>query len=648
MTLITGSLALGSGTSAAFVELVGNGYARQTISFSTYRGSQSGTFYNDQQVGFTASADWLPITQIGVVDAFGTLVFFWQKDSRVLVVAGNSYGVSAKGLQITLEDVASKPSASFTYPIGSIIGHASNNNNIVSACDLSVVAGALATYQFSGTIAPSHGGTGAISITQAPYNCSVSNPDNASGLQAAINAAITAGVPLFIPAAQTGSGYKYTAPLTISGNLTIIGNSITQNWAGGINVPLGSPPLSGSLLCPSSNGSDAIVITGTSTQVNIRDIGILFQTPFVGTGDGIHYVPGQDVQGLSGSRWDNVYVYGHDGNHYAVNLTNPLLNTFSEIYSYGGGVLKLYGNASTTNYYGNCVFIHVYGQVVVGGSANGFDLQANGPQRINLNIFIRPQAIIDSIPGIYPAGNPPTSAQYIWYQDDNVQTTSVIAPDIETNLGSSMRLGAQGANNYFDWSGLGTDSANIYASAWTTNGIMYGPRTKTFTDTTSSGAGGNTGIFAFPSTHVNASNVTVYPVLATLYVSPPISGTNVSATRISAIYATGEIFTTSDLGATGGAFISGGTINLNQNSNFAVNIGTGSTTSTVSIGGANNNVTIGKTTAIGTTQTVGFPIIPTMAGAPTGVVAAGAMVFDTTNSKLMISTGSGWKGVVVS
>ncbi len=495
---------------------------------------------------------------------------------------------------------------------------------------------------------PAHGGTGAISITQAPYNASTGAADNTTAIQAAINAAVAAGVPLLVPADPSGGCYKYTPPLTISNNISVQGNYVVESWGGGINVPLNNPPLLGSVLCPSANGSDAIDIVGTSLAVNISDLGILFQTTLgqggTTTGDGIHYVPAQNVQGLSGSLWRNVKVYGHDGNHYAFNLTNPLLDTFINAYSYGGGVFKFYGNASSTNFYGNSTCVQCYGQVIVGGTANGFDIEANASQRINLMTFIRPQAIIDNVAGVSPVSNPPTSAQSPWFADTNVQTITTQAVDFETNVGASITMASAGNNNVIDFAGGGLGNlAGINSPAWGTNGILYGPKTRTFTDTTSSGATGNTGMFVIPGTHVNdAVGATTYAVLASLYVAPPICGTNCSATINAAIYATGQIYSTGAMTAQQGAFLSGGTINLNQNSNFAVNIGTGSTTSTVAVGNANNLVTLGKAgTAQPTTATVGFPVIPTVAGAPTGVVSAGAVVADTTNSKICVSMGGG-------
>ena len=437
------------------------------------------------------------------------------------------------------------------------------------------------------------------------------NTDNGTAIGNAITAAVAAGVPLLIPASSTTACYGYTPPLTISGNLQIIGNSVTEQWGGGINVPLTTPQLIGSVLCPAANGSDAIDISGTSLSVPISDLGILWQQQLgssgTTTGDCIHYVPSSNVQGLSGSLWKNVKCYGHDGNHYAFNLTNPLVDTFIETYSYGGGVFKLYGNASSTNYYGNSVLVHPYGQVIAGGSANGFDIEASGSQRINLMSLIRPQAITDNVPGVSPPSNPPTSSQSPWYLDQNVQTIVTQAPDFETNVNSSITLGSAGNNNVIDYSGGGLGNVtNINAAAWGVNGILFGPRTRTWTDTTSSGATGNTGIFVIPGTHVNATNSSTYAVLASLYVAPPICGTNCAATSLNAIYATGQISTTSSVAATGGAFLSGGSVNLNKNSSTnTTEIGDGTTSGTVTIGGGSNTTTIGSTLSITGVSTSG-------------------------------------------
>src|SRR6185437_4826499 len=236
-----------------------------------------------------------------------------------------------------------------------------------------------------------------------------------TAIQSAINAAVAAGVPLYIPSGGS-SCYKYTAPLTISGNLTIVGDSVSGNWPGTfqIDAPAGTPALLGSVLCPTSNGSDAIDISGNGLSVNIHNLGILFQTLYTGTGDGIHYVPTGTNQGLSGSVWENVLVFGHDGSHYAVSLQNPIYNSLFHIQGYGGGLLNLFGN-STTQHFGNSSWIEFYCNLYVAGTASCFKIGASQTQALNLEGFFRPQANINnlSIGGV----TPPTAAQLIWNQD---------------------------------------------------------------------------------------------------------------------------------------------------------------------------------------------------------------------------------------
>lgn len=434
-----------------------------------------------------------------------------------------------------------------------------------------------------------------INITSFPYGASATASDNATALQSAINAAVAANVPLYIPAPSSGC-YKYTAPLTISGNLSIIGDWVAGNWNNNINVPTGTPPIVGSVLCPSSNGSNAINVVVAGLTINVSNIGILFQTPFSGTGDGFHYIATGVGQGLSGAYWNNVVVYGHDGNHYAYNWQNAIYGQFNFLQSYGGGGLNLYGNSPSGNY-GNQVFDEFYSQVVTGGSANGVQLVASQAQALNLITFIRPQVIVEGSSGV-SSGNPPTSSQSIWVEDQNVRNIRKIGVDWETSVASSLTLGAAGYGNVSDFEGGFTDALNINAAAWGVNGILMQYPTRYVNDTTSSGAGVNTAMFAFPGTHITASSATTYPIMTTLYVGPPICATNTTCTRLDAIYANGEIYASGDLTTAGGMFITGNS-QINHNAGNTTQIGDGTTSGAVTIGGASNLVTFGGETVAG-------------------------------------------------
>jgi hypothetical protein len=397
--------------------------------------------------------------------------------------------------------------------------------------------------------------------------------DDTAALQAAINAAITAGKPLYIPVGL----YKYTPPLTVSGNLSIVGAWVAGNWASGnINVPTGTPPLIGAVLYPASNGQDAISLSNASISLNLRDIGILFQTPFVGTGDGIHYIPGSTDPGLTDFRWDNVMVYGHDGDHYAANLQNPILGLVSKFFTYGGGAMKLHGTHASRNF-GNMTVSQLMGQVIVGGSAHGVMLSASRAQCLNLIVFVRPQTLVNNQSGVTPVGNTPTTAQNMWNEDGNVTNIRKIGADWETNISANLVLGGAQYGNDNDWPGIFTNPGTISSPAWGAKGILGGIQTRNFIDTTSSGAVGDTAMFSLPASQISASSATTYAVLATLYVQPPTQGSNVTATKLRAIYANGAIETSSSLSCAG-------SLTANGTSSLIGNVGIGKSTSTTAIG----------------------------------------------------------------
>jgi hypothetical protein len=546
------------------------------------------------------------------------------------------------GLLLSLLSGIANSQVTKTYPANTVLG-----NNTGSRAPATALTSLPASVASIGQ---------AINITNPTYGASTSGSSaaNQTAIQAAINAAISAKVPLYIPAAS--ACYNYTAPLTINGNLAIVGDYVAGNWSGGINVPLGSPVLVGSVLCPSSNGSDAIDITGASQVVTIENLGIIFQTPFSGTGDGIHYVPAS-TQGLSGSVWKHVEIYGHDGNHYAYNFANFIYDTFIELNSYGGGGFNLHGGGVTNAQYGNSTFIEPYVNVLTGGSANGYTLTStSSTQKINLLTFIRPQANTNNTNGL-SSGNLPTNAQYIFSQDANTTGVRLIGADLETNVSSPALFNwASGSHNDYDMFGMFSSAASWNSPAWGQAGPWSpNPSLVTINDTTSSGTVATMATFSPPAMHITASSATTYTVGATLYVSPPIAGTNVSITRNDAIYATGEIFTTSDLGASGGAFITG-TVNLNKNNSAVTEIGDGTDSSLVTIGGGSNGVVVNgnqsgyvKNTALISTgtkfTTSACSISATSGGAAAGTFTLGAnscTAVITINGATGLAAPTGW------
>lgn len=400
--------------------------------------------------------------------------------------------------------------------------------------------------------------------------------DNATAIGNAITAATAANVPIYVPS-NSSSCFGYTAPLTISAtNLRIVGDYVSENSNNGINGPLGTPALIGSVLCPSPNGSDAIDITGTSPSIDIENIGILFQTAFVNTGHGIDANPpntsSTNEVGLIGSLWNNVKVYGHDGNHYAFYQQNPINNTMLHLTSYGGGGIYVNGTSHNGKNYGNTTFIDAFLQAYIGGKSNVINISAGASSALNLITFIRPQAFTDSgwCTQAVCTSNPVQAAQNTLYVDTNTKWVRVLAPDFETSVGSSAVFSNPGGTNVFDAQfGLVNNQSQ---PDWGTQGFYGGGQNVTVTNTTSSGTVAIEATQSVPPITMNAASATTVTNLTSLYVPLATAGTNVTATNQTSITAQGNI-------SSSGLYNFGGSLNLWGNTsvilgNFS-NSGTG-------------------------------------------------------------------------
>ncbi len=223
--------------------------------------------------------------------------------------------------------------------------------------------------------------------------------DSTAALQAKINACPSGG-SVYLPAGT----YKITSPLVIPASMTLTGASLVPTFTprssgGSLNAPT-SPRLAGAVLNVTAAGVDAIQVTASALSVHFANLGILFASGLASTGHGIYsatattYNGGIDT-GLSDFTISNVQVYGHDGNHYAFYLLNPILGRLSRLRGYGGGGLYIEGHGSAAAIYGNLVTDDTYFDVFNAGSAHGYALVANGAQStLNLITMIRPQTNI--------------------------------------------------------------------------------------------------------------------------------------------------------------------------------------------------------------------------------------------------------------
>jgi len=108
-------------------------------------------------------------------------------------------------------------------------------------------------------------------------------------------------------------------------------------------------------------------------------------------------------------------------------------------------------------------------------------------------------------------------------------------------------------NNFSGLVGIGSTTPvaslditeNVTSNAWTTNGIGLRVRANTYTDLTGSGDQGVLAIHSLLGSTVNATNaISASTSFATLYIQPPVNGTNVTGSAQRAIYATGAIQST--------------------------------------------------------------------------------------------------------
>ncbi len=271
--------------------------------------------------------------------------------------------------------------------------------------------------------------------------------DDTAALQAWISAAQASHAVAYLPPGV----YLISSALQITGSVRVQGagcqelfgsQGSTTTMNNSINFPQTSPYLQGTVIVVNAANINAIEITRASPVVDLADFGIRFATPYANTGHGIYAVPptitkGGYDNGVMGSEWKNIKVFGHDGDHYAFYMVNPIYMTFSTLRHYGGGGFYVENNSGLGAHYGNLVFIHPYGQLYVEGAAHGYRF-ASTTALLNLIAMVRPQVTVAdySVSGV----TAPTSSQYTLYCDSDIAGLSLGQADLETNVSSPYQL----------------------------------------------------------------------------------------------------------------------------------------------------------------------------------------------------------------
>ena len=241
--------------------------------------------------------------------------------------------------------------------------------------------------------------------------------DSTAAIQVKINS-VSAGGALYVPPGI----YKISAALNIPTDMSIIGSG-ARGVGGTTDSPAG---VSGSVILQTSAATDG-VSASAQRRVNIRDLAVKFADSIAGnTGHGFKFdisasSPGG---GITDSLWSNLYVLGHDGNHYAYWWNCPILLTTVHLRSYGGGGFYRAQVGASALHAGNDVHIHPYCVVSNSGTAAGFADEIDSGKTLNFSVFIRPQCNMTSGSATQHRWNSALGAGSPTYQ-------SVVQPDLE-------------------------------------------------------------------------------------------------------------------------------------------------------------------------------------------------------------------------
>ena len=264
---------------------------------------------------------------------------------------------------------------------------------------------------------------------------------------AAIQAAITAAEAVHGVVCLAPRTYCITAPLVISDAVTVKGAGMQTLYGSLANsarsnfLPTQAPYLTGSVLLQTTAATNAINIPVAGKAVNLRHLGIRFADgiKWTNTGHGIYANPpalgGVQDNGIEDASWENVTVYGVDGNHYGYYLINPLLCCFTHIRSYGGGGLysDTFGTTANNQYYGNTTLVDPYFYTCVNGSARPLWIKSSTDFSFQWT-FIRLQTFVDDVSGIAGLGMAAPSTSQVPTIDAATQNVTLISPDLESTV----------------------------------------------------------------------------------------------------------------------------------------------------------------------------------------------------------------------
>lgn len=263
--------------------------------------------------------------------------------------------------------------------------------------------------------------------------------DDTAAIQAALNAAAGGGKVLL-----GNRVYRITDALSVPKNVTLEGIGIHPTRQS-LNVSLTFDTITGlygSIIRQDTAGKNVLNVTDAAGASHIKKLGLTFGTAIRhrNTGHGIFGVPSTMYQsghdhGVCEGLWEDIVVFGHDGNHYGVYTINPLLLNFERVRTYGGGGIYMECDSYGGNY-GNAIFNGWYSMVYCLGTAHGgyFKGRASGSAGLlNLLEFHRFQCNLHSTSAFPGETTPPDPAtQYgLFFDQTAVSRVAILGLDIE-------------------------------------------------------------------------------------------------------------------------------------------------------------------------------------------------------------------------
>lgn len=210
------------------------------------------------------------------------------------------------------------------------------------------------------------------------------------------------------PLANTG----LPAQIEGQGVLELYGGLTTTNDA---NWPTIAPYLRGTVFVVMAPNVDAYHLLAVGRSQTLRNFGIRFAGKFKATGHGVWSVPGSaggTGLGNIGGIFENVRVFGHDGDHYGFYVENAELMGWNTLRGYGGGCFRYVVGAGSPGSPGNLTAMNIYGAVFVNGSAHTYSIEGPaGGGSFQSCVFTELEGCVRIANPAIAGVTPPTNAQ---------------------------------------------------------------------------------------------------------------------------------------------------------------------------------------------------------------------------------------------